>query len=169
MWRRDCSSAVLGSCVCQVVSSNSAPGNISFRWYFAVISMSGVFAVTFSVIFAYVADITQEHERSTAYGLVRIHITDSSKKYSSAPEFREVRCGTILRVTSPWVLHTGLLHSSQSTVSIAGPFLTPNGATCLETNPRAWCCEIWNPAVLSLTVLSPCCDTTPCWLPCKHK
>lgn len=35
-----------------------------------MISMSGVFAVTFSVIFAYVADITQEHERSTAYGLV---------------------------------------------------------------------------------------------------
>jgi len=51
--------------------SNSAFGNLCFRWYFAVISMSGVFAVTFSVIFAYVADITQEHERSTAYGLVR--------------------------------------------------------------------------------------------------
>ena len=44
---------------------------LPLRWYFAVISMSGVFAVTFSVIFAYVADITQEHERSTAYGLVR--------------------------------------------------------------------------------------------------
>uniref|UniRef100_A0A8C1V1F8 Hippocampus abundant transcript 1 protein n=1 Tax=Cyprinus carpio TaxID=7962 RepID=A0A8C1V1F8_CYPCA len=43
---------------------------ISPWWYFAVISMSGVFAVTFSVIFAYVADITQEHERITAYGLV---------------------------------------------------------------------------------------------------
>ncbi|XP_063003336.1 hippocampus abundant transcript 1 protein-like isoform X2 [Elgaria multicarinata webbii] len=43
---------------------------ISPWWYFAVISMSGVFAVTFSVIFAYVADITEEHERSTAYGLV---------------------------------------------------------------------------------------------------
>ncbi|CAL8369904.1 unnamed protein product [Boreogadus saida] len=43
---------------------------ISPWWYFAVISMSGVFAVTFSVIFAYVADITQEHERTTAYGLV---------------------------------------------------------------------------------------------------
>nr|XP_061830545.1 hippocampus abundant transcript 1 protein-like [Nerophis lumbriciformis] len=43
---------------------------ISPWWYFAVIFMSGVFAVTFSVIFAYVADITQEHERSTAYGLV---------------------------------------------------------------------------------------------------
>ncbi|KAH0516008.1 Hippocampus abundant transcript 1 protein [Microtus ochrogaster] len=40
------------------------------RWYFAVISVSGVFAVTFSVVFAYVADITQEHERSMAYGLV---------------------------------------------------------------------------------------------------
>ncbi|XP_041855426.1 hippocampus abundant transcript-like protein 1 [Melanotaenia boesemani] len=39
-------------------------------WYFALISVSGIFAVTFSVVFAYVADITEEHERSTAYGLV---------------------------------------------------------------------------------------------------
>uniref|UniRef100_H2TYP6 Major facilitator superfamily domain containing 14B n=1 Tax=Takifugu rubripes TaxID=31033 RepID=H2TYP6_TAKRU len=38
--------------------------------YFALISLSGIFAVTFSVIFAYVADITEEQERSTAYGLV---------------------------------------------------------------------------------------------------
>nr|KAF6394785.1 hypothetical protein HJG59_010491 [Molossus molossus] len=38
--------------------------------YFAMISVSGVFSVTFSVIFAYVADVTQEHERSTAYGWV---------------------------------------------------------------------------------------------------
>ncbi|KAB0399692.1 hypothetical protein E2I00_019885, partial [Balaenoptera physalus] len=43
---------------------------VFFTWYFAVISVSGVFAVTFSVVFAYVADITQEHERSMAYGLV---------------------------------------------------------------------------------------------------
>ncbi|KAJ3603866.1 hypothetical protein NHX12_028607 [Muraenolepis orangiensis] len=43
---------------------------ISPWWYFAMISVSGVFAVTFSVIFAYVADITDEQERSTAYGLV---------------------------------------------------------------------------------------------------
>uniref|UniRef100_A0A8C9WIL7 Si:ch211-87m7.2 n=2 Tax=Scleropages formosus TaxID=113540 RepID=A0A8C9WIL7_SCLFO len=43
---------------------------ISPRWYFAMISVSGVFSVTFSVIFAYVADVTEEHERSTAYGLV---------------------------------------------------------------------------------------------------
>ena len=35
-----------------------------------MISISGVFAVTFSVVFAYVADITEESERSSAYGLV---------------------------------------------------------------------------------------------------
>ncbi|OQV18955.1 Hippocampus abundant transcript 1 protein [Hypsibius exemplaris] len=43
---------------------------ISPGWYFGLISMSGVFAVTFSVVFAYVADITDETERSSAYGLV---------------------------------------------------------------------------------------------------
>ncbi|RXM94353.1 Hippocampus abundant transcript 1 protein [Acipenser ruthenus] len=43
---------------------------ISPWWYFAMISVSGIFSVTFSVIFAYVADITEHHERSTAYGLV---------------------------------------------------------------------------------------------------
>lgn len=36
-----------------------------------MISVSGAFSVTFSVIFAYVADVTEERERSTAYGLVR--------------------------------------------------------------------------------------------------
>lgn len=43
---------------------------ISPWWYFAMISVSGVFSVTFSVVFAYVADVTQEEERSMAYGLV---------------------------------------------------------------------------------------------------
>ncbi|OXB62850.1 hypothetical protein ASZ78_001324 [Callipepla squamata] len=43
---------------------------MTFRWYFAMISVSGIFSVTFSVIFAYVADVTQEHERITAYGQV---------------------------------------------------------------------------------------------------
>ncbi|PIO34667.1 hypothetical protein AB205_0102170, partial [Aquarana catesbeiana] len=59
--------------LCAYTSAQDQPvvcNDSSRRWYFAVISMSGVFAVTFSVIFAYVADITQEHERSTAYGLV---------------------------------------------------------------------------------------------------
>lgn len=39
-------------------------------WFFAMISISGVFAVTFSVVFAYVADVTTPEERSKAYGLV---------------------------------------------------------------------------------------------------
>ncbi|XP_042907151.1 hippocampus abundant transcript 1 protein isoform X2 [Parasteatoda tepidariorum] len=43
---------------------------INTWWYFAMISISGVFAVTFSVVFAYVADVTEEQERSAAYGLV---------------------------------------------------------------------------------------------------
>lgn len=38
--------------------------------FFALISLSGAFAVTFSIIFAYVADITDEENRSSAYGLV---------------------------------------------------------------------------------------------------
>lgn len=39
-------------------------------------SVSGLFSVTFSVIFAYVADITEEEERSTAYGLVNKNTAD---------------------------------------------------------------------------------------------
>lgn len=39
-------------------------------WFFALLSISGVFAVTFSVVFAYVADVTEEKDRSYAYGLV---------------------------------------------------------------------------------------------------
>ncbi|KTF83228.1 hypothetical protein cypCar_00050173, partial [Cyprinus carpio] len=35
-----------------------------------MISVSGAFSVTFSVIFAYIADVTDVRERSTAYGLV---------------------------------------------------------------------------------------------------
>ena len=37
-----------------------------------MISISGLFAVTFSVVFAYVADVTDETNRTTAYGLVII-------------------------------------------------------------------------------------------------
>jgi len=43
---------------------------INSWWYFAMISISGIFAVTFSVVFAYVADVTDTSERSAAYGLV---------------------------------------------------------------------------------------------------
>lgn len=54
------------------------------RWYFALISVSGVFSVTFSVIFAYVADITEENERSTAYGLVREYTCVIFKKLTKS-------------------------------------------------------------------------------------
>ena len=43
---------------------------INPMWYFAMISISGLFSVTFSVVFAYVADVTDESNRTTAYGLV---------------------------------------------------------------------------------------------------
>jgi len=43
---------------------------ISPWWYFAMLSISGVFSVTFSVVFAYVADCTTDDERTAAYGLV---------------------------------------------------------------------------------------------------
>lgn len=36
--------------------------------------MSGVFSVTFLVIFAYVTDVTQEHEQDTAYGWGLSHL-----------------------------------------------------------------------------------------------
>ncbi|CAF1133727.1 unnamed protein product [Adineta ricciae] len=39
-------------------------------WYFALISISGLFSVTFSVVYAYVADVTDENSRGAAYGLV---------------------------------------------------------------------------------------------------
>merc|ERR1719295_1030002 len=43
---------------------------ISPYCYFALLAVSGAFAVTFSVVFAYVADVTEEADRSAAYGLV---------------------------------------------------------------------------------------------------
>lgn len=43
---------------------------ISPWWYFSLFSISGLFSVTFSVVLAYVADITEKHDRSAAYGLV---------------------------------------------------------------------------------------------------
>ena len=45
-----------------------------------MISVSGMFAVTFSIAFAYVADCTEESERSTAYGLVNILVRLSQHK-----------------------------------------------------------------------------------------
>ena len=38
------------------------------------VALSGVFAVTFSMVFAYVADCTSESERTCSYGLVCMYI-----------------------------------------------------------------------------------------------
>jgi len=46
-----------------------------FRWFFAFISISGLFSVTFSVVFAYVADVSDEKDRSRYYGWVFIKFT----------------------------------------------------------------------------------------------
>ncbi|CAI4232739.1 unnamed protein product [Auanema sp. JU1783] len=43
---------------------------ISPWWYFSLFSISGLFSVTFSVVLAYVADITEKQDRSAAYGVV---------------------------------------------------------------------------------------------------
>ena len=42
------------------------------RLYFIVIALSGAFSVTFSIVFAYVADCTTEAERSSSYGVVSV-------------------------------------------------------------------------------------------------
>ncbi|XP_017059829.1 hippocampus abundant transcript-like protein 1 [Drosophila ficusphila] len=39
-------------------------------WFFVISSISGVLGVTFSVVFAYVADVTTKEERSRSYGMV---------------------------------------------------------------------------------------------------
>ena len=44
--------------------------SINAMWFFAIMSLSGIFAVTFSVVLAYVADVTIPEERSNAYGMV---------------------------------------------------------------------------------------------------
>ena len=44
--------------------------HVSYSAYFVAVALSGMFAVTFSIVFAYVADCTTESERSCSYGLV---------------------------------------------------------------------------------------------------
>lgn len=53
--------------------------------YFVLVIFSGLFAVTFSVIFAYVADVTDEHERTWAYGAVRRFSSSTSIVIDNCP------------------------------------------------------------------------------------
>ena len=43
---------------------------ISPYWFFTLLSLSGIFSVTYTIVFAYVSDITDEAERNSAFGLV---------------------------------------------------------------------------------------------------
>ena len=54
------------------VSTQTNDESYVHRWYFAMLSISGIFSVTFSVVFAFVADVTTDEDRSAAYGLVSI-------------------------------------------------------------------------------------------------
>lgn len=57
-----------------------------------MISVSGMFAVTFSIAFAYVADCTEENERSTAYGLVRYSFLHRILIRAMLHECQGIRC-----------------------------------------------------------------------------
>ncbi|XP_052419235.1 hippocampus abundant transcript 1 protein isoform X4 [Carassius gibelio] len=61
--------------------------------FFTLMSVSGLFSVTLSVIFAYVADITEEHERSTAYGLVSATFAASLVTSPAIGAFLSMRYG----------------------------------------------------------------------------
>ncbi|KAK2149889.1 hypothetical protein LSH36_433g03047 [Paralvinella palmiformis] len=56
---------------------------ISPWWYFAILSLSGVFSVTFSIVFAYVADVTSDEDRSAAYGLASVSATFAASLVTS--------------------------------------------------------------------------------------
>ena len=43
---------------------------LSHWWYFTMVSISGIFSVTFSVVLAFVSDVTTVENRSWAYGFV---------------------------------------------------------------------------------------------------
>ena len=62
----------MAACYCR--ETNWCISTVHGRWYFVVTALSGTFAVTFSIVFAYVADITSKEDRSAAYGLVSIGI-----------------------------------------------------------------------------------------------
>ncbi|KAK3568144.1 hypothetical protein QTP86_031995 [Hemibagrus guttatus] len=107
---------------------------ISPWWYFAVISVSGVFAVTFSVIFAYVADITQEHERSTAYGLFqfnRVILTRFIQERSR--DISEVEAGARCTGTRWVILATAIALLDIGFILVAVPESLPE-----KMRPASW-------------------------------
>jgi MFS family permease len=52
-------------------------------WHVIAVAASGTFAVTFSIVFAYVSDVTDDHDRSSAFGQVRGQISCSATSTES--------------------------------------------------------------------------------------
>ena len=48
-------------------------------WHVMAVAMSGACAVTFSIVFAYVSDVTNDHERSAAFGQVSVRVGGSTE------------------------------------------------------------------------------------------
>lgn len=67
-----------------------------------MISISGVFAVTFSVVFAYVADVTTTEDRSRAYGLVSATFAASLVIFKTVIfDFRNEKSNLIIQSHNP--------------------------------------------------------------------
>ena len=64
---------------------------------------SGIFAVTFSVVFAYVADVTDESERSAAYGLVSATFAASLVTSPALGAWIEANYGEELGTLVSWI------------------------------------------------------------------
>ena len=62
-------------------------------WHIVAVAVSGAFAVTFSIVFAYVSDVTTVEERSAAFGQVGLGMS------RSAASMRLI--GTVLRCRPP--------------------------------------------------------------------
>ena len=80
-----------------------------------MLSISGIFSVTFSVVFAFVADVTTDEDRSAAYGLVSIVCISVCLHPCSMSLAADggscTECGLVLFVLlSPYYSYATLLH-----------------------------------------------------------
>ena len=89
-----------------------------------MISISGVFAVTFSVVFAYVADVTTVQDRSRAYGLV-------SATFAASLVSNLIRFWLFIKYSCIFVLHIQIYEISVNQIKgISIPTLNFSPKTC---------------------------------------
>ena len=71
--------------------------------YFALLAVSGAFAVTFSVVFAYVADVTEEADRrslATTFAIL-LNIFDLPREQINGPFYQGRYCALLFLVATP--------------------------------------------------------------------